>query len=415
MKLASCDLSPRKQRIIVAWPRNMNIVKSILKTVFRSTMRLLFVFWSVNKKHRNILFMCNGSIMIREVANVWELLKDDKRLQLRLLVVTNKEESQEELTTHAEEKIPIKQIHREWAFVKSWDLIIIADHTLPELVDKQNCPTVYIGHGFHSGKLVNGQIYTSGNRIFNKNGKIRYKSIFVSSYCMQKNMTKNIPELSETVKVVGNINFDKLKNLDNQRAKIRSRLGFDDKDAVVFVMSTWGPNCLWQSTKNDILPEMIELRNEFRFILSAHPNEYRPNSFDGQQCGKYLQEQRQNGFVVLGPSEDWQDYIIACDIIVSDHTSLAIYGALLGRPIVYISIADELIVKDGIVWRLREISPVIRKDCSNLRECLFKAQNDYPANKLNQLSKDIISYPGQSQTLVKKELYALLQLPIRQE
>ena len=111
------------------------------------------------------------------------------------------------------------------------------------------------------------------------------------------------------------------------------------------------------------------------------------------------------------PEEDWMPYLVACDVLLTDYTSLALHGIILGRPAVYIPIPDDFLIEGALVWRFRELSPILKPDASNLKECLYQALNEYPTDKLRQLAEDVNSYPGQSTPRIIKELYDVLKLP----
>jgi hypothetical protein len=150
---------------------------------------------------------------------------------------------------------------------------------------------------------------------------------------------------------------------------------------------------------------------QFHFTLSAHPREYSDEFKNEPRSGAYVESQREEGFRVRDPSEDWLPYILACDVIVADHTSLVLNGVMLGKPVVLVPVADDLIMEGSARWRLREISPIIAEDASNLRECLLRALHDYPFDEQRKLAADINSYPGQSAERVLEEIYSLLKLP----
>ena len=148
---------------------------------------------------------------------------------------------------------------------------------------------------------------------------------------------------------------------------------------------------------------------EFKFALAIHPNEYHPKPPGQRVWGEYLRAQRKHGFIVREPSEDWLPYMLACDIIITDHTSLQVHGILLEKPIICVPIPDDFIWKGSATWKVREFAPVV-EDMRKLRETLLDAKNNYPMDRLEQLASEMNPYPGQSAERIRKEIYKLLEL-----
>jgi len=213
------------------------------------------------------------------------------------------------------------------------------------------------------------------------------------------------------VAVVGSPGDDRMLAELGRRDEHRKRLGFQPNDIVVFVTSTWGPHSLFSRMGDVILERARELKDEFRFILSAHPADYRQTDAGGRVWGEYLREQKKYGFAVREPCEDWVPYMVACDIILADHTSLAIHGALLGRAMAYIPIPLEAAARDTIIQQLAEISPRVQEDGLNLREALLKARDDYPFDRLERLAVQMNSCPGRAADRIRNETWKLLGLP----
>jgi hypothetical protein len=88
-----------------------------------------------------------------------------------------------------------------------------------------------------------------------------------------------------------------------RREEYRERFGFRPGDTVVFVTSTWGPQILFQHMGDVFLAEARRLQDQFHFMLSAHPFEYRPSKPNRRNRGEYLRTQARNGFLVREPSE----------------------------------------------------------------------------------------------------------------
>lgn len=102
--------------------------------------------------------------------------------------------------------------------------------------------------------------------------------------------------------------------------------------------------------------------------------------------------------------------MIASDIVLTDHTSLALHGALLGRPFVFCPVPDELVEAGTVIRRIRDISPTLRPDASDLRQVLLEAGNSYPFDKLREIASQINSFPHQAADRMREEIYEQLRL-----
>lgn len=63
-----------------------------------------------------------------------------------------------------------------------------------------------------------------------------------------------------------------------------------------------------------------------------------------------------------------------------------------------------------VTWKVRQFAPIL-SDARMLRECLLKAKDGYPFEKLHQLAQTIHPYPGEAAERIRKEIYNLLGIP----
>jgi hypothetical protein len=249
------------------------------------------------------------------------------------------------------------------------------------------------------------------------------------------------PELGEIVAVVGNLESDAVAANLPRRAEIRKQFGFQTGETVVFVLSTFGEHCLWHTMGDALLEEMRKLKNEYRFVLSAHPLEYHTSATEinavvedvdeqkrtsgsvpeahqdeirkkpeGRRIwGEYLRLQRQYGFIVREPSESWIPYMVASDIVVSDFTGLIEYAVLLQRRIVLTPVPESQIWQESAVAEVRKFAPIL-DDARFLRDRLTEAQSNYPMEQLGQLARLVHPYPGEASGRIRQAIYKVLNL-----
>lgn len=357
---------------------------------------------------RDILLVCSNSLNADYLADLWSLVRDDRRLRFHLHEASGPDRS--DAHDHIRRKLPLPQVSKSWARVRPWDLIVTADHDHGDLVHPGLGPTLRIQHGIAAGGRVNGKEYTFGERAFDPRGRPRYRRMFVSSDANRQRAVEVNPRWDDVIAVVGDLQDDRLLGLVPRRAAIRRSLGLRDADRAVFVLSTWGPHSLFNTMGGAILDEARNLYGEFRFILNVHPHEYRPRPDGRQDWGGYLRSQREHGFLVRDPSDDWMPYLVACDVVLTDRTSLALHAAVLRRPTVYVPMADELLDPQGLAWRLRGLSPQVKPSAANLRDCLREALHAFPRERLAEIGNVVNSYPGEAAGRMRVELYNLLKL-----
>ncbi|MFC1739413.1 CDP-glycerol glycerophosphotransferase family protein [Planctomycetota bacterium] len=382
--------------------------------LIRMVIRPLYRIWPRNPSRRNILIVCNRVLMADFIAEVCELFKGDERLRFKLFSVFDADRRGAFDRPGAKEdiirKLPFPLSRRPLAYFRRWDLIITASHASKEMVDSHFCPTLFIHHSMASSKQIADGSYAFNSNAFDRLGRLRYTRMFSAGELNREIAVAMNPAFKDVIAVVGDLRNDRMIAQESRRDEFRKELGFKQNDIVVFVISTWGRGSLFRTIGEELLKEARKLQEEFCFVLSAHPMEYRPKPPGERVWGEYVRTQKLHGFLVREPGEDWTSYLVACDVILTDHTSLALHGAVLGRPIVYVPVSDDLIMEGSITWRLREISPVIKEDASDLRERLLSAINDYSFDKLRKLGRAINPYPGQSAEKIRKETYELLKL-----
>jgi len=227
------------------------------------------------------------------------------------------------------------------------------------------------------------------------------------SLAVQKN-----PLLEGVVEVVGDLKNDKMLSLNNQREKIRSGFGFNKTDKVVFVISTWGEDCLFEKMGDAFLGEAAKLFGSYKFILSAHPHQYSKQGNESRLWGEYLRGFSSKGFKIREPDEDWMPYVVAADVVITDQTSLAVHGVLIGKPYVYSCIEDSSMTPGYLPWRIREISPKLNIKATNLEEKLDEALTSYPYDSLRKIACDVNSYPGQAERRMTDVIYRMLGLEL---
>ncbi|OHB61006.1 MAG: hypothetical protein A2167_01175 [Planctomycetes bacterium RBG_13_46_10] len=320
--------------------------------------------------------------------------------------------------------LPYPEVSNARAYLREWDMIVAADHPMHQLMfSPRKCPTLQIGHGgTNKSKPGDSNTRPYGKyalkkrtlcSLFSKRQPL-YTRMFEAEEEIRDLAVRVNPLLKDRIVVVGNLVYDSILNSVELRKQFRHELGIKDNEIVVFVMSTWRDECLFRSIGDAFLEESRKLLGKYRFILSIHPNEYRPRPSGDRVWGEYLRTQQQYGYIIREPENDYVPYLVAylvaSDIVLSDHTCLVEYAALLQRPIVCVPVNDEYIWKGSITWEIFQFAPKIH-DMADLHKALLKVkENDYPWDKLRQLSNTMNRHPGQAVNLIRNEVYTMLKM-----
>ena len=383
--------------------------RKLARLAYRSIMGRLLRFVPRSRATRDVLLLCQNGLMADHLRPVWHCLEDDERL--RFFVTSPVDEKTRHEIARIHERLPVTQVKLRRAYVRPWDLIITADHGHHELADRRRCPVMFTGHGV-AGKVVDGEgcDYRYGPRALLPDGSPRYSRMLEASSSTRDRIVGDRPMLRGVVSVVGSLQDDALLSQLSHRAEIRRQLGYSPDDKVVFVLGSWGPNSLFHTIGDELVEAAQSLRDRFHFVLSVHPHEYRPTPSGERVWGEYLENLEEPGFKVRKPSESWIPYMVACDVVVSDHTALAVNAALAAKPMIHAPLAAGVLQEGTILSRLRAIGRVLDEP-SRLEDELERALTAFPLEDLDRLAKDINSCPGQSQQRVRETVYELLDLP----
>ncbi len=300
-------------------------------------------------------------------------------------------------------------VHPYYASIHLWDLIIVADHSLTQHFNK-SIPTLCIDHGLGDSKLILGsdeRYHYARCNVLTKKKQPAYTCIFESSERRKIEAIKDIPVLKDHISVVGHIVADKIIMMNQNRAEIRRKLGYTDKDIVFMICSTHGKQSMMDSIGPDIIEQALHLPENYKLILSAHFLHWQSTQ---KNIGKLLLSYRSKRVRVCEPKDDFISCLVASDIGIFDFTSASLIFSILNRPVVYIPFPHGIISKISPLWHLYSKAPRVNEP-KDLNVIIQNSLDDYPTAILQSTSSDLVSYPGEASKRIKQELYRLLNLP----
>src|SRR5262249_53457574 len=116
--------------------------------------------------------------------------------------------------------------------------------------------------------------------------------------------------------------------------------------------------------------------------------------------------------------KDWAPYLAAADVAVVDHSSLGLYYAMLGRPLVTIPIPPRLVNPIAPLTAPRAAAPLVDRPgrltaALRLPPVLHAARYGHDRFAVARFQRAVTSYPGQAADRTRAILYRVLGLSER--
>jgi len=215
--------------------------------------------------------------------------------------------------------------------------------------------------------------------------------------------------LKDKLAVVGNLRADELIRLNQEREAVRQQLGLQKKDRVLLICSTWGPDSLIQRFGTTLLKEISNISETYKVYLLIHPLNDRVEFSGRSTILECLDVYERNGIARrVDPKESPLPYLVAADIVLSDHGSLSLYYALLERPLLFVPFATEdLIIKESLIWKFYELQERYYPNLS-LGDQLDCAMKNFPAEQHKKTAKLLIDEPGHAKQRIRAEIAKFL-------
>jgi hypothetical protein len=241
----------------------------------------------------------------------------------------------------------VKYVNIFHALTKNWDLILYVNH--PWGFAAWFAPflkKIYINHGLYAGKVNNehGEDGVYGKRRTTRPHRgLLYDRMFAACKRELDAAIEANPALAGRVVVTGSLIVDELKVDNMDRESMRTRLGLQPEECVVHVVSTWGEASLAATIGDTLLAAASTLGTPYRFLFSLHPR-FDKLGGTGRARSEILKRWASKGFEIDEVNEKWRQFVIASDIAIADHSSLALYHHVLGKPVIYVRVDKEALL-----------------------------------------------------------------------
>jgi hypothetical protein len=323
---------------------------------YRAVPRLRYAY--TGRKH--ILLYVNNRAMTSHIRRYAEPLLENPAYAFSLydpgfpLADDPADEFQQFILKHAIEKVERPQRH-------AWDLIVCADLRTPASFTRDMVPILYVNHGLHIISMDGGEtLYCYGDYARDDRGKPRFTAMCEPNSAIAEAMKKTDPKMAEVIHHTGYKFYNDVKSALARREAYRRLLGVSPDTCLVGLFGTWRENSLFHALGEPIFDACHGLRGEgYQFLFSVHPNEYERYDPHIEPMGPIIDAQRERGMLVRDPKEDFAPYMAACDIVISDFSSMAESAILFGRKLAFSPYPDGMVWKRSLTAQARRALPTL--------------------------------------------------------
>lgn len=243
----------------------------------------------------------------------------------------------------------------------AWDLIVCADLRTPASFTRQMVPILYVNHGLHILSMDGGEtLYGYGEYARGEDGKPKFTAMCEPNALICEELKEADPEMSRVIRHTG-YKFQKSSFAAlRRRDEYRRLLGVAPGTCLVGLFGSWRENSLFHALGEPIFDACHDLLSGgYQFLFSIHPNEYTRYDEAIAPMGMRIEAQRERGMLVRSPKEDFAPYMAACDIVISDFSSMAESAILFGRKLIFSPYPDGMVWKRSLTARARALLPTL--------------------------------------------------------
>jgi hypothetical protein len=369
--------------------------------------------WMTRSVCRHVVVAVHTVTSGQRLLDVVRLVESDPRIQLVYTSVPDVFDGgvREFLRQIGAMEIPWQQAIRE-----RFDLALTAGYGgLPEL----HAPVIVLPHGAGyakqtprssgRGQITERGVYGLTTEHLVRDGRVVPASIVLSHHAQQELLTHACPPAADVALVAGDPCYDRLYASLGLRRQFRNALDVDDRQLVV-VASTWGRHSLF-ARHEDLLGTVVRELDPCRYRVAAliHPAVWFGHG--RRQVRAWLAEEAAGGLILVEPDVDWRGPVIAADYVIGDHGSVPVYAASIGVPVLHTDLpVDEIDGAAPQAYVGAHAPRLIRS--APIEPQLSGAAAVLPRNWADEVTSRLTSKPGQSNRLLRQEMYRLLDLDI---
>ncbi|MBS6396225.1 MAG: CDP-glycerol glycerophosphotransferase family protein [Clostridiales bacterium] len=340
--------------------------------------------WSgiINKREnqsgeKNILLFCQSQTMEEHLLNYMEQLEENKRYLFYLRFgegyADGKRHKIKDTLFDGKDVIALESTCQ--MYTMKWALIVCPDMDYPFWIKRGTIPVIYIGHGSGGISYDGGEhSYDYSNASLDEKGRPLFDIMLEPNKETAKLMEKD-SIYGKIIRSAGYRFAYKFRDAAMDKEAYQYRLGIPSGRKVVSIWGSWNRDSLFHVLGTELFEVCKKLKEEgYEFIFSIHPREYSRYAEDVEPLGKMVEQQRESGFFVRSPGEDWLPYMMASDMIVVDYSAMLSLAVLAGKKVVLSDFPDGRIWKKSMYYEIKKKFPVIAK-AKELPDALEKIEH----------------------------------------
>ncbi len=331
----------------------------------------------INRKKRKkrekykILLFCNASAMEEHLLNYVEQVEDGPYqffVYFGTGYVDGARHRLEDTLFHGKKIVPL--VYQWQMFCTYWDLIVCADLDYPFWLFKGTIPLLYIGHGISNVSYDKGKtVYDYGPESYDENGEFLFDKMLEPNRRIAALMKEKDRKFADLICHTGYRFAGKIKEESQKAAWYRQQLGLPADRPVVSFFGSWNRESLFHVLGEELFDICDRLKEQYSFIFSIHPREYQEYDPQVKPMGMLVEKQREKGFIVRSPGEDWIPYIMASDVAVVDYSTMMSLAILAGKKVIVSEFPDEKVGSCSLGYQVKKTFPVL-KDAAELEQAL---------------------------------------------
>lgn len=219
---------------------------------------------------------------------------------------------------------------------------------------------------------------------------------------------------SPALRLVGLPKVDCLVDGSLKRAAILASLDLDPSTPTVLYAPTWSPASSLNAMGEDVIRGVLSLGVNLIVKLHDRSRDLRPMYSGGVDWVARLEPLLPRGRALIGTGHDITPYLVAADVMITDHSSAGFEYLLLDRPIVRIHRPDLLrmaLVHPDYSDLLASVSESV-EDARGVVEATSRAIATPSARsaRRREVAEDLFHMPGSATARAVAELYDALAL-----
>lgn len=313
-------------------------------------------------EEKNILLFCQSQTMEEHLLNFTEQLSDLPEYSLYLCFGDDYPEGKKqskERTLFRDTDIPV--VEKTWKlYTMRWSLIVCPNMDYPFWLKRGTIPVLYIGHGSGGISYDGGKTsYDYSSASLDEKGRPLFDIMLEPNKETAKFM-KEDPVYGPVIRSNGYRFAYKFKEAAAKKKEYQRALGIPEGKKVVSVWGSWNKESLFHVLGPELFAVCRELKKQdYEFIFSIHPREYQRYDDHIEPLGELVEKQREEGFVVRSPGEDWLPYMMASDLILVDYSAMLSLAVLAGRKVILSDFPDGRIWNRSMYYEIKQVFPVI--------------------------------------------------------